>query len=131
MADSDWLTPAVVRAQTGLRQGSATDDAALLLAANAAAEYVEELRPELFTVPEPPEGPLYVPTHRVLLASAMLAHRWYSWRSSPLGVAGYGELGSAGILRYDPDIARLLGIGSESGRFVFGAPTVPTEESTS
>jgi hypothetical protein len=121
----------VVRAQTGLRQGSTTDDAALLMAANAAAEYVEELRPDLFLDPVPPEGPLFVPSSRVFLAAAMLAHRWYSRRSSPLGVAGYGELGAAGILRYDPDIARLLGIGSESGRFVFGAPTVPTEESTS
>jgi hypothetical protein len=122
----------VVRAQTGLRQGTPTDDAALVLAANAAAEYVEELRPELFLPGELPEDPaVFTPTHRVKLAAAMLAHRWYSRRSSPLGVAGYGELGSAGILRYDPDIARLLGIGSESGRFVFGAPTVPTEESTS
>jgi hypothetical protein len=54
----------------------------------------------------------------------MLAHRWYSRRGSPLGVAGYAELGVAGILRFDPDIAKLLGLGTE-GPFVFGAPTTP------
>jgi hypothetical protein len=118
----------VVRAQTGLRQGSAVDDEALKLAANAAAEYVEELKPELYVTAGDPPVTSYEPTHRVRLGAAMLAHRWYARRASPLGVAGYGELGSAGILRYDPDIARLLDIGTEGGRFVFGAPTPTAEE---
>lgn len=93
------------------------DSDALKLAANAAAEYVEDLKPDEFL------GQSFTPSARTLLGAAMLAHRWYSRRASPLGVAGYAEFGSAGILRYDPDIARLLGIGTESGRFVFGAPT--------
>jgi len=119
MPDSTWLTPAVVRQWSGQRQGDTGDTASLTLAANAAAEYVEDLKPDMFTDADPP---VFEPTPTVLLGAAMLAHRWYSRRSSPLGVAGYAELGSAGILRYDPDVAKLLGLGTE-GKFVFGAPT--------
>lgn len=132
MADSSWLTPSVVRQSAGLRAGTTQDEDALRLAANAAAEYVEELRPEHWTTPEPPALPAYEPPATVLLGAAMLAHRWYARRGSPLGVAGYAELGAAGILRYDPDIARLLGIGTDGGKFVFGAPrpTTTSEETT-
>lgn len=129
MVDSAWLTPTAVRQWSGQRQGDTADTAALQLAANAAAGYVEGLHPELFTTPDPLADPpveaVFEPTPEILLGSAMLAHRWYSRRASPLGVAGYAELGAAGILRYDPDIARLLGMGTEGGRFVFGAPDVP------
>lgn len=122
MVDSAWLTPVAVRQWSGQRQGDTADTAALTLAANAAAAYVERLHPELFDEADPP---VFTATPEILLGSAMLAHRWYARRASPLGIAGYAELGSAGILRYDPDIARLLGLGSEGGRFVFGAPDAP------
>lgn len=129
MADSTWLTPAAVRQWSGQRQGDAADTAALQLAINAAAGYVERVRSELWTagdpLADPPVAPVFEPTPEVLLGSAMLAHRWYSRRASPLGVTGYAELGSSGILRYDPDIARLLGLGTDGGRFVFGAPDNP------
>lgn len=118
----------MVRQAAGLRAGTTQDDAALELAADAAAEYVEELKPEHWTTPEPPALPVYDPPATVKLGAAMLAHRWYARRGSPLGVAGYQELGAAGILRYDPDIARLLGIGTDGGAFVFGAPRPPVVE---
>jgi hypothetical protein len=129
VVDSTWLTPTAVRAWSGQRQGDAADTTALQLACNAAAEYVEAVRADLWTagdpLADPPVLPEFTPGPRVTLGATMLAHRWYSRRASPLGVAGYAELGSSGILRYDPDIAKLLGLGSESGRFVFGAPDVP------
>lgn len=134
MVDSLWLTPAVVREWSGQRQGDTNDTASLQLAANAAAAYVEDLHPELFTGgdpdAEPPVPAVFTPTPQLKLGAAMLAHRWYSRRAAPLGVAGYAEMGSAGILRYDPDIAKLLGIGTEGGRFVFGAPDVPIPTTT-
>jgi hypothetical protein len=116
---SAWLTTGVVRAGSGLRPSTDVEETALELAADAAAEYVEDLHPELFT------GQAFQPTARVRLGATMLANRWYQRRSSPLGIAGYAEMGGAGILRYDPDIARLLGIGTDGGAFVFGAPTTP------
>lgn len=126
LVDSTWLTPAVVRTHAGLRPGDATDTGALLLAANAAAELVEELHPQGFDSSVPP---VYSPAkHKHLLGAALLAFRWYSRRAAPLGVAGYAELGAAGILRHDPDVARLLELGP-AGRFVFGAPT-PTTTTT-
>lgn len=128
MTDSPWLTPAAVRTWSGQRMGDTLDTGALQLAANAAAEYVEELKPELWVGRDltavPPVPGTYEPTPKVLLGASMLAHRWYSRRGSPLGVAGYADLGVAGILRFDPDIAKLLGLGTE-GPFVFGAPTTP------
>jgi len=123
MVDSAWLTPTVVRQSVGLRPGTPVDDAALLLAANAAAAYVEDLPAWKALDPAPSTAGEAPAT--LLLGAAMLAHRWYARRGSPLGVTGYAELGAAGILRYDPDIARLLGIGSDGGAFVFGAPTTP------
>lgn len=134
MVDSTWLTPTAVRQWSGQRQGDAADTAALQLACNAAASYVEGLRTELWTpgdpLADPPVEPVFEPSPTVLLGAAMLAHRWYSRRGSPLGVLGYAELGASGILRYDPDIARLLMLGTEGGRFVFGAPDVPVPTTT-
>lgn len=122
----------MVRQAAGLRAGTTQDDDSLRLAADAAAAYVEDLRPEYLTAGDPEADPptedSYEPPATILLGAAMLAHRWYARRGSPLGVAGYAELGAAGILRYDPDIARLLGIGTDGGRFVFGAPSPTVEE---
>ena len=103
------------------------------MAADAAAEFVEDLpgRVTITTVDDGAGGTTttYNVGPRVLLGAAMLASRWYARRSSPLGVAGYVELGQAGILRHDPDVAKLLRLG-ESGPFVFGAPTTTTTTET-
>lgn len=127
-----WLTVAEVRTYAGLRPGDAVDDAALSMAAAAAEDYVEDVKPQ-YLVPGDPEAvppteDTYGPVPAtILLGAAMLAWRWYSRRSSPLGVIGYAEMGTAGILRHDPDIGRLLKIGT-AGAFVFGAPTTTTTE---
>lgn len=131
---ADWLLAGDVKTAGGIPATSTTDAAALELARAAAQAYVEDVRPDLLVpgdpLAEPPTEDTYVPTPQVKLGAAMLAFRWYSRRGSPLGVIGFAELGTQGIMRHDPDVARLLGIG-DHGRFVFGAPTpVVVEEST-
>jgi hypothetical protein len=46
----------------------------------------------------------------VQLGATMLGARWYQKRASPNGVVDYTEFGAAQVLRYDPDVGRLLGI---------------------
>lgn len=61
----------------------------------------------------------FAPTEDVVLGAAFLVYRLYQRRTTPLGILGATEDGYTGIIREDPDIARLLGIGA-AGRFVFG-----------
>lgn len=51
------------------------------------------------------------PTEDVVLGTAMLAARWAARRGSVLGVASFGEFGPSYVMRSDPDIAQLLGLG--------------------
>lgn len=81
-----------------------------------------------WTAPELPALPEFEPSADVVLGAAMLAARWHARRGSTLGTVGYPEFGSAMIMRHDPDIGRMLRIGSLSGAFVFGAPSLPVED---
>jgi opacity protein-like surface antigen len=92
-------------------------DAAWVGAVDAATEWVEDKRKDLF-VGDPA---VFTPGASVKLGTAMLAHRWYNRRVAPLGNTQPAEFGGGiEMLRSDPDIAKLLGIGPE-GPFVFGA----------
>jgi len=71
------------------------------------ADYVEANRPDL----RPDELLGFDPPPRVVLGAKMLGARLWARRGSPQGVASFAEFGPAEILRYDPDIQRLLGLG--------------------
>lgn len=111
-----------------------TGDAGLQLAVDAVNAYVPTV-PALsgFIVPPDPDDPDSVPTFAppadVFLGAVMLAARWYERRGAVLGnVVGYADLGTAQILRQDPDVARLLRLGSFAP-FGFGAPSLPPVDS--
>jgi hypothetical protein len=121
-----WLDPADVAAYAQYPDDA---DSALVQATDAAAVYVAGVRPEFVVIPTvevPDPDPAYVPNDDVKLGAVMLAARWFQRRGTLLGVSGFSEFGG-GILRHDPDIARLLGIGPHRA-FVFGAPSLPVEE---
>lgn len=120
MTDSTtWLDATRSLALTGQAAGS-VDDAAYEGALAAARAYVERKRADLVTTAGDPPVSTFTAGADILLGTAMLAHRLYERRSSPLGAGEYSEFGGIGtILRYDPDIGRLLGIGRE-GAFVVG-----------
>lgn len=120
---AEWLTESQALALIALTPGD-VDATAFGGALEAARDHVEGKRSDLFVpadpVTDPPAPPVFTPGGDVLLGTAMLAHRWYERRSSPLGAAEFSEFGAGTILRHDPDIAKLLGIGTE-GAFLFGA----------
>jgi hypothetical protein len=72
----------------------------------AAAAYVERVRKDLFD-----EAGVYTPNQDVVQAGLLLTSRLYARRSTPQGLASFGEFGPGTILRGDPDVDRLLGLG--------------------
>lgn len=129
MADSPWLTVGVVTSWMEDDPDSPPiapeSRPALLVACNAAAAFVEGKHPGYF-VGDPP---VYQPPGDVKLGAIMLAARYYARRGSTLGVAGFSEFGPTEILRHDPDVARLLRLGTFAP-FGFGAPTPTTTDGT-
>lgn len=118
-----WLDPAYVSESFNL--GNVSGNTALANATAAAAAYVEEVRPDFITGDT---EELYAPTASVKFGAAMLAARLYERRGALLGVApsaGYEE--AATIVRSDPDVERLLGIG-RARPFGFGSAPLDDEE---
>lgn len=122
-----WLTVANVRAWLDVTD--VTTDASLQLAVDAVNDYVPTIPALVALGTFDEDGVLtdFAPTADVKLGGAMLAHRWHERRGSALGVTGYTEFGTGTILRHDPDIARMLRLGSFAP-FDFGAPSLPVEE---
>lgn len=108
---------------------ASTSDPGLAAAVDAAVSFVPGIpslrdNATLWTTDDPP---VFAPTADVIFGTVMLAARLHARKGSVLGVsAGYSDLGASEILRWDPDIARLLRLGSASDGFVFGAPTPVT-----
>lgn len=73
----------------------------------AAGDYCEAQRPDLFAA----DGVTFNATPKVALAGILAAARLYARRSTPTGLASFGEFGASDILRLDPDVGRLLGTG--------------------
>jgi hypothetical protein len=92
------------------------------LVRTAAADHCEAQRPDLAGVTLGEDGTTVtaewwaaadveaVPD-RYRQAGLLAMARLYARRSSPAGLASYGEFGAAEVLRLDPDVARLLGTG--------------------
>jgi hypothetical protein len=104
------------------------DTPALEAACTASRSFVEEKRGDLW-VSDGADPPVltYTPTAGVVHGAALYAYRLYHRRNNPLGILGTTDVGPAGILREDPDIARLLGIGRSRGFRFGGAYTPPAE----
>lgn len=119
---TSWLEP--TKAAALVESSAAVESEAWVGDVAAARAYVEGKRRDLFTTDDPP---VFVAGADVLLGTAMLAARLYARRRSPLGTTGNAEFGAAEMLRHDPDIAKLLGIGVE-GTFVIGGPTTPLQQ---
>lgn len=102
-----WLPPATVAGQLpGVElDGSGELPADVELARMAAAEFVEGARGDLRT----PEG--FTAGPAVQLGAALLVGRLHARKGSPQGLVGFSEFGPAAVLREDPDVARLLGLG--------------------
>jgi len=105
-----WLPIADVAAQIA-RQGDPGDDVTLEAARVGAAAYVERVRPDLVVRDEAGDPASFAATDDVKLGALILAARFYARKGSPMGVATFAEFGAAQIVRLDPDVERLLGLG--------------------
>lgn len=117
------VTPEAVRGFVGSTQTG--DDQGLVLAVAAVNAYVPKIPAlaTLWVVPEGETDPVFTPGADVEWGAVMLAARLHARRGATLGmVTGYQDFAGM-VVRFDPDVARMLKIGSASGGFVFGAPT--------
>lgn len=131
MADT-WLDPAEVVTALGEDLGPIIDDGALAFWTAAARDYVEDVRPDLLVVTFAEDGVTvesssYVPTDRVKGGTVLLAHRLYQRRNAALGIVGVTSDAVASVIRNDPDVERMLGIG-RSRKWRFGAARTTTVE---
>ncbi len=109
-----WLPATRTRAWVGLTPG---DDPQLLASAEdcrrAAADWCQDQRPDLWQ--PAPAGDLpavtFAATERIVMAGLIATARLYARKGSTAGLASYAELGPAGVLALDPDVARMLGTG--------------------
>lgn len=125
-----WMDAAGVVAALGDNLGSVIDDAALEFWTAAAVDYVEDARADLMVVTYDVDGVTvlsteFVATDRVKAGTVLLAHRLYQRRTSALGIVGVTSDAVASVIRNDPDIERMLGIG-RSRKWRFGSPRPTT-----
>lgn len=109
-----WLPPD--RVLRWLQVDPDTEQAAVVEdCRQAAADYCERQRRDLVvTVVDGVTGlatSSFAHSESIVTAGVLAAARLYARRSSPAGLASYGEFGAAEVLRLDPDVSRLLGVG--------------------
>lgn len=116
-----WLKPAEVAAHVGVTNVTG-DKVAMVNACAAVERWVEETgRPDIAWNMIGADVPA-----DVKLGSIMLAWRWYQRRDASVFGGVTGPTGNTVyLLRDDPDIARLLGVGLDGG-FTFGAGFITT-----
>lgn len=98
------ITQPDVEGYLGTPPAGTADALAMTRAAEAVTAWCE--RHGLVEDPAPTEV-----SADVHLGAVMLAGRWYGRRTSVNGIAGFGDVGVAYVIRQDPDVASLLGLG--------------------
>lgn len=114
MSAPSWLPASDLLGYLKVAAGS-ENESTVELCRVAACRVVERVRRDLklSTVTDPTQVGEDVRHGTILLAA-----RLYARKGSPQGIATFGELGASTILRTDPDIGLLLGIGR------YGKPAV-------
>jgi len=97
----DWLQISGTSELTGVAE----------LARRAAGDYCQRMRPDLVVIDPVTLVGTFQATPAIVQAGLLCAARLYARRSTPTGLASFGEFGATDILRLDPDVARLLGTG--------------------
>lgn len=121
MAEPTWLSYSDAAAFEALSDVVTPEQTDWQIAVEAAAEYVQNRRDEL-TYTEAADVPAMV-----RLGTSRLAHRWFDRKNNPLGSATFSEFAGE-MLRHDPDISMMLGLGPNRP-FAFGAGLpLPVEE---
>ena len=99
------------RREIGRSVDDTSDDLLLSSALDAAVAFVERVHRGKFAFADYPFSPLPPVPDDMWLGTLRLARRLHNRRQSPDGLVDMGELGSARIPSFDPDIDRALRIG--------------------
>jgi len=108
-APYSWLTSAAVAAQLGLDPAEELPPLVEQVRLGAGA-WVERARADLAWVDDTGQG-VDVVGGDVLAGAALMVARLHARGASPLGLASFAEFGPSQVLRLDPDIERMLGLG--------------------
>lgn len=106
-------TLGTLKEDLGIDMDDTRDDDRLQTVLDAAVSFVERVRGEGFDFGD--MSGLPEPSDDLILGTIRLAGRWHTRRRSPDGLIEMGELGTARVPSFDPDIERLLGIGRYRG----------------
>lgn len=91
------------------------DDEALQQVLDAAVEFVEDRHGARYNFADESGSDLPAPPLPSMgLGTCRLAYRWHVRRRSPDALVSMGEMGSARVPTFDPDIDRMLRIGRYS-----------------
>lgn len=112
----DW-PPTIADLKADLQIPDGVDDDVLQTSLDAAIAFVVRTRSDIDygQFPMPGAKP---PTSDLALGTVRLAGRWFTRRRSPEALVDAGEMGSARVPSFDPDIDRLLRIGRYRGSVV-------------
>jgi hypothetical protein len=91
------------------------DDVRLQRNLTAAISFVQRTKAGAFNFDDESDSELPDPDADLELGTIRLAARWNTRPRSPDGLINSGELGSARITSFDPDIDRMLRIGRYAG----------------
>lgn len=101
-----------VKGDLGIELTDTRDDGPLEARLAAAVAFVERVRPEFrYDLTQVDQVELPMPDADTWLGTILLASRWHARRRSPAALIEMGELGSARVPSFDPDIDRLLRLG--------------------
>lgn len=114
-----WVTLTNLKDEMGIDDDDDRDDVRLQSHLDAAVSFVERVRRGQFNFDENPLLDLPEPSADLKLGTLMLARRWHTRGRSPDGLVAMGEMGSARVASFDPDIDRLLRLGKHA-RAVIG-----------
>lgn len=115
-SDGSWLPADAVRSYLGVTVAESAQGVEAERCRLAAADVVERLRYDRITVVITAEGTevTFDPSPAIVEAGVLLAARLYARKGSPGGLASFGDFGPGAVLRVDPDVERLLGVGRYS-----------------
>lgn len=111
---STWPpTLAILKQDAEIDVTDTRDDMRLQQVLDAAVSFVERVRPRFNYTADPMLDPLVYPdpTADLELGTVRLAFRWHTRRRSPDALVAMGDLGSARVPSFDPDIEKMLRIG--------------------
>ena len=87
------------------------DDVAMQVVLSAAVSFIERVHGERYTFVGEPTLLLPAVPYDMRLGTARLAYRWHMRRRSPDALVAMGEMGSARVPSFDPDIDRMCRLG--------------------